>query len=79
MFYVKNISLIIEVCGPKTTAIMILYISFGGRVSMMIVLVYFLCHTPKLCLTFFEIIFEDPKVSIALKDFDFSSSLLLSF
>ena len=70
-----------EVCGPKKNSNndTNTYISFVGRVSMMIVLVYFLCHTPKLCLTFFEIIFEDPKVSIALKDFDFSSSLLLLF
>ena len=38
-------------------------ISTLGRVSMMIVLVYFLCHTPKLCLSFFEITFKDTKVS----------------
>ena len=34
-----------------------------GRVSMMIVLVYLLCHSPKLILTFCEIMFKDPKVS----------------
>ena len=53
--------------GHKTTKI-IIYIIYNistiGRVSMMIVLVYFLCHTPKLCLSFFEIIFKDTKVSI---------------
>ena len=38
-------------------------ISTLGRVSMMIVLVYFLCHTPKLCLSIFEITFKDTKVS----------------
>ena len=54
-----------------------LHFTFLGRVSLMIVLVYFLCHTPKLCLTFFEIIFENPKVCLLLNSFDLSSSLLL--
>ena len=43
-----------------------MYISTLGQVSMIIVLVYLLCHTPKLCLTFFEIIFKDSKVSILI-------------
>ena len=38
-------------------------VHFPGRVSMMIVLMYLLCHSPKLILTFCEIMFKNPKAS----------------
>ena len=38
-----------------------------GRVSLMIVLVYLLCHSPKLILTFCEIMFKNPKASQTLQ------------
>ena len=39
------------------------YILYAGRVSMIIVLVYLICHSPKLILTFCEIMFKNPKAS----------------
>ena len=38
---------------------------------MMIVLVYLLCHSPKLILTFCEIMFKNPKASLNLPESTF--------
>merc|ERR1712141_867844 len=46
-----------------------------GRVSLTIVAVYLLCHTPKLVLTLCEIIFKDAKIVPAL--FEISHLLLV--
>ena len=46
-------------------------VHFPGRVSMMIVLVYLLCHSPKLILTFCEIMFKNPKASLNLSESTF--------
>ena len=54
--YITTRFIIIKLCQLK-------YKYPPGRVSMIIVLVYLLCHSPKLILTFCEIMFKDPKVS----------------
>ena len=40
-----------------------------GRVSLTIVMVYLMCHTPKLVLTFCEIMFKDTKVMFCEQTF----------
>ena len=51
--------------------------TISGRVSMSIVLVYLLCHSPKLVLTFFEIMFKDAMVCISSTQ-QLSRNLILS-
>ena len=54
-------------------------VHFSGRVSMMIVLMYLLCHSPKLILTFCEIMFKNPKASLKLQLHNFVKLQLHNF
>ena len=61
----ENVVIIICICFFSMIIFLIdhKYIFYAGRVSMIIVLVYLICHSPKLILTFCEIMFKNPKVS----------------